>query len=242
MIELLARKIYCIGTCKRAAVGFPHSIKMAKNDKSIRGHSMSAVVQLPGLGSLTCMSWKDSKPVHVASTACGHHPTHVLRRAKGQRGRSPVTCLLPLHMYQANMGGVDLCVQLLNYRLMPIYSAPTTRHLKAQMTNSRAKTTTAATIHQWAVFASGSQANGKLRNAARCFVCQNMFGERRQTTKYCITCNVPCCGHDKNWLRHPLLGSFAQRTKIDRHRSRQAGEASVCGRRRNNSRSTQAAA
>ena len=81
---------------------------MPSNCKQARGDSMCAVTTLGTLGHATCISWKDTKPVHGISTAVSHHPTLFQRRNKGQRAKEPVPCLLPLHVYQQNMGGVDL--------------------------------------------------------------------------------------------------------------------------------------
>ena len=107
-IQLLSQKIYAIGTISTRCSGFPHAVKINKNEKLPRGTCRSAVTELGQLGHITAMAWVDSKPVHMISTAVGHKPARCERRVRGCREKETFRTFLPYEMYQKKMGGVDL--------------------------------------------------------------------------------------------------------------------------------------
>lgn len=63
---------------------------------------------------IVVVKWRDSKPVTLASTAYGQDPIGTVKRwNKEQKCRLEITCPAIVMEYNKNMGGVDICDQMM---------------------------------------------------------------------------------------------------------------------------------
>ncbi|RWS01065.1 piggyBac transposable element-derived protein 3-like protein, partial [Dinothrombium tinctorium] len=120
-LELCKRKIYASGPIKENRIGrvdFGESKKDFK--KEPRGTFRELVSEK---GNLCLIRWLDSNPLTFLSSFVGTMPVMQAKRYSRKKGES-VFIDLPyaIHDYNKNMGGVDLCDQLLAY-----YQPPRTR-------------------------------------------------------------------------------------------------------------------
>lgn len=88
-------------------------IKFESNDKLNRGESIEHV---SSDGKIVVVQWKDNKSIIMASTCTGIYPEHnLLRYSKHERQRINVPAPAVVRLYNQNMGGVDICDQLMEY-------------------------------------------------------------------------------------------------------------------------------
>ncbi|KAG0411505.1 hypothetical protein HPB47_011359 [Ixodes persulcatus] len=94
---------------------------MANRIKNIRFRSDNIVKQgeyeeyTRGDGNVVVVKWKDSRAVTLASTSTGSNPVEPDKRWSKQEKYTDVPAPPIVLKYNACMGGVDICDQLLEY-------------------------------------------------------------------------------------------------------------------------------
>lgn len=109
-IQLLAMKIYMVGTVQVNRVGFNKAIaRSGDRPASIaRGtFNLSRSLDIPTMSSLC---WWDNKAVNFLATGCAMSKSHVMRRNGGPLEETP--CPSAVRDYHKWMGGVDIHNQL----------------------------------------------------------------------------------------------------------------------------------
>jgi len=121
--KLLDQGIHLTGTAKTDAKYWPKAImSLPKTGKVAEGELRCAMALIPGKGSITTLQWQDRKLVPFITTL----PVSLVnetkdRRSKGTKVRRQIHRLKPsiISMYNAKMGGVDRCDQIMS-RIRPL--------------------------------------------------------------------------------------------------------------------------
>lgn len=101
-----------LGTGTIMANRIPKSVKFPLDKDMNRGD----ICQFTNNENVAVVKWKDTKGVIVASSICGKDPVGEIDRwNKNLKRRSPVQVPAVIQNYNAFMGGVDLCDQMLEY-------------------------------------------------------------------------------------------------------------------------------
>lgn len=110
MEQLLTLKIYGTATIMNNRI---KGMDFKKDRNMIRGESEAFVRSDK---KLCVTKWMDNKSVLMISTAFGVKPECFVKRwDKTKKQRVEVTCPKVVSMYNKNMGGVDLCDQMIEY-------------------------------------------------------------------------------------------------------------------------------
>jgi len=111
--QLWREKIYATGTImsnRLKHVGFPDDKQMKRGDMEQR---------VSNDGKIAAIKWRDSKCVSLISTVAGLDPVkNVQRWCKKDKKYIEVPCPAVVQNYNANMGGVDVVDQMIEYYRM----------------------------------------------------------------------------------------------------------------------------
>lgn len=110
-LELLARKLYAVGTIITNRIGFPAALKESrkKRPKKIQ-RGLYCVVKSNDVPEMLACCWWDNKPVHFLAT--GSSMQHLTIERRTRQTKEKVPCPKLVVDYQTNMGGVDVFDQL----------------------------------------------------------------------------------------------------------------------------------
>ena len=111
--DLFSRGCFAPGTVRENRIGFPSHLGNKLTNKDTR-----STMRWHRDGQLVFVKWKDTKDVCVISTFYEATATDMVKRRKkvdGKYEELEVSIPPPINNYNANMGGVDLSDQLIQY-------------------------------------------------------------------------------------------------------------------------------
>lgn len=95
---------------------FPERNSLKSDKDMVRGNSVQMVGSYEQKKKVVVTKWMDNKSVLMASTTTGKLPESTVRRwDKASKSYKNVTSPAVVSSYNANMGGVDICDQLMEY-------------------------------------------------------------------------------------------------------------------------------
>lgn len=95
---------------------FPERNSLKSDKDMVRGNSVQMVGSYEQKKKVVVTKWMDNKFVLMASTSTGKLPESTVRRwDKASKSYKNVTSPAVVSSYNANMGGVDICDQLMEY-------------------------------------------------------------------------------------------------------------------------------
>lgn len=110
--KLYDNGVQACGTCRGDRIGLPRDVTKANSDKVKKLKRGEAIYRQKG--TVTCVTWKDRKPVTLITTLPASIDTVSVERAIREANvwqRKEFRCPVPIQEYNSHMGGVDLADQ-----------------------------------------------------------------------------------------------------------------------------------
>ncbi|XP_022808808.1 piggyBac transposable element-derived protein 3-like [Stylophora pistillata] len=110
--KLYNNGVQACGTCRGGRIGLPRDVTKANSDKVKKLKRGEAIHRQKG--TVTCVTWKDRKPVTLITTLPASVDTVSVERAIREANvwqRKEFRCPVPIKEYNSLMGGVDLADQ-----------------------------------------------------------------------------------------------------------------------------------